>query len=114
MDRAPALRATLLLAALLLLGGCTRTVEIAALLDDPSRFDGKSVRIVGEVQDPVGILGLGTYRVDDGTGSLRVVVESGGVPRLGARVGVEGSFRQGFTIGADSFAVLVEKRRFAR
>ena len=100
------------LAALLLAGGCTRTLSVATLLDDPSRFDGKSVRIEGDVRNPVGVLGLGTYQVDDGTGTIRVVAETGGVPRLGSRVGVEGNFRSAFTIGADTFAVLVEKRRF--
>ena len=102
----------LALAVLLLAGSCTRTTSVATLLDDPSGFDGKSVRLVGHVRNPVGVLGMGTYEMDDGTGTIRVVAQVGGVPRLGAHVGVEGTFRSALTIGADSFAVLVEKRRF--
>jgi hypothetical protein len=32
-------------------------------------------------------------------------------PRVGAKVGVEGTFRSAFTLGTKSVAVLLEKRR---
>lgn len=97
--------------ALLLLRGCG-TTRIETLLDDPSRYDGQTVRIQGEVQDAVGILGFGAYAVSDGTGILPVVSERGGAPRVGAKVGVEGRFRAAFTIGTQSVAVLQEERRY--
>ena len=101
------------LVALLLVGGCATTVTpIKMLLDDAHRFDGQSVRIVGDVESPVGALGLGTYQMNDGTGTLRVVSESGGAPRVGAHVGVQGKFRSAFTIGSEALAVLVESQRF--
>lgn len=94
-------------------GGCAATVTpIGTLLDDARRFDGENVRIVGDVESPMGALGLGTYQMNDGTGTLRVVSESGGAPRVGAHVGVEGTFRSAFTLGAESLAVLVERKRF--
>jgi len=99
------------LAAVLFLRSCG-TTPIKTLLDDPARFDGKTVRIVGDVQEAAGLFGAGGYRVNDGTGTLTVVTESGGVPRVGARVGVEGTFRSAFTLGATSAAVLIEKQRF--
>lgn len=98
-------------AALLCLAGCDKTTPIRTLLDDPARFDGQQVRIAGEVTDAIGIFGLGTYQVDDGTGTIRVVAQEGGVPRQGAKVGVEGTFRSAFTVGTESLAVLVESRR---
>lgn len=94
--------------------GCatTATMPIKTLLDDAPRFDGKTVRIVGDVESPMGALGVGTYQVNDGTGTLRVVSESGGAPRVGAHTGVEGTFRSAFTLGSQSLAVLQEKLRY--
>lgn len=98
---------------LLLLRGCGGTTPIKTLLDDPDRFDGKTVRIAGEVQGSVGALGFGAYEVKDATGTLPVVSEGGGAPRAGARVGVEGTFHSAFTLGIRTAAVLVEKRRYS-
>jgi hypothetical protein len=85
---------------------------IRTLLDDPSRYDHQTVRVVGKVEDAAGVLGYGIYRVNDGTGTLTVVTKQGGAPRSGATVGVEGEFRSGFTLGAETGAALVEKKRF--
>lgn len=101
-----------LLAAGALVGGCQSTTPIGTLLDDPARFEGKDVRVAGEVTSALGLFGMGTYELDDGTGTLQVVTEKGGTPRVGARVGVEGTFRSAFTIGSESLAVVVEKQRF--
>ena len=96
----------------LLLTACPETKPIKELLDDPGRFDGKSVNIAGEVTQAAGVLGVGAYQVNDGTGTLTVVNETGsGTPRVGAKVGVEGTFRSAFTLGSRSIAVLVEKQR---
>ena len=88
------------------------TTPIKTLLDDPSRFDGKTVRVAGEVQSPVALLGYGTYKVNDGTGTLSIVTEGGGAPREGAKVGVEGKFRSAYTVGTQTAAVLVEEHRY--
>jgi hypothetical protein len=50
--------------------------------------------------------------VDDGTGTLTVVTKEGGAPREGAKIGVEGEFRSAFTLGTETAAAMVEKRRF--
>jgi hypothetical protein len=103
-----------LLAACVLAAGCKGggTTEIRTLLDDPARFDRTTVRIAGTVKSSIGVLGYGAYEVDDGTGTLPVVTSEGGAPREGAKVGVEGEFRSGFTLGAKTAAVVVEKRRY--
>lgn len=92
--------------------GCKSAVPIKTLLDDPSRYDHKTVRIAGEVKETIGLLGYGGFRVDDGTGVLTVVTQGGGAPRTGAKVGVEGEFRAAFTLGSESVAVLMEKQRY--
>jgi hypothetical protein len=100
---------------LLLLLACPGTKPIKELLDDPGRFDGQTVRIAGEVTQAAGALGFGAYQVNDGTGTLTVVNETGsGTPRVGAKVGVEGTFRSAFTLGSKSVAVLLEKQRKTR
>ena len=112
----PILRFLLLavIAAALLAGlGCrSGLTPIKTLLDDPSRFDGKVVRIAGTVGLSAGALGYGAYQVDDGTGTLSVMSQGGGAPREGAQVGVEGTFKAVFTLGTRSAAVLMEKQRF--
>lgn len=92
--------------------GCNeKTTSIKTLLDDPGRFDGKTVRIAGQVQQSIGALGYGAYQVKDATGELPVVTAGGGAPARGAQVGVEGTFRAAYTLGTESRAVIVEKRR---
>lgn len=107
-------RLALLTASAVLLLSCNEkdATPIKTLLDDPARFDGKVVRVAGEVQEAAGALGFGAYRLKDATGTLPIVSEGGGAPTVGARVGVEGTFRAAFTFGTESGAVLVEKRRY--
>lgn len=93
--------------------GCKGDVTpIQKLLDDPSHYEGQTVRIAGSVESSVGVLGYGAYRVDDGTGKLMVLTSGGGAPREGAKVGVEGQFRSAYTIGTSTGAALMERKRF--
>ena len=119
--RAPAGRALpagaarfIAIAAVVLLVGCPGTKPIRELLDDPSHYDGKTVRIAGQVKQSAGALGYGAYRVDDGTGTITVISQGGGAPRTGATVGVEGTFRAAFTLAGQSLAVVMETRRKTR
>lgn len=101
------------LAVVFLLKGCG-TTEVKKLLDDPSQYEGKTVRVAGEVKGAVGLLGVGAYRIDDGTGTIAVVSEGRGAPRDGAMVGVEGTFRSAFTLGSQSVAVILESKRASK
>jgi hypothetical protein len=98
-------------AALVVLAGCASVTPIGQLLDNPSKYDGKSVRIEGEVQGSAGGLGVGAYQVKDETGTLTVVSEHGGAPRKGAKIGVKGKFQALFTLFSKSLAVLREESR---
>ena len=82
-----ALAATLGLA----LTGCA-TKSINDVLADPSRYANKEVTVKGEVTQSVSVLGHGSYKIEDGSGSLWVV-STKGVPRKGARVKVTGKIR---------------------
>ena len=101
-----------LVAIVLVLAGCASVTPIRELLDDPSRYDGKTVRIKGEVQGAAGGLGVGAYEVKDKTGSLTVVSDEKDPPRSGATVGVKGKFQALLSLGIKSLAVLREESRF--
>lgn len=100
-----------LAAGLLVLAGCASVTPIGELLDNSSKYNGKTVRIEGEVKGSAGILGRGAYQVDDRTGTLTVISEVGDPPRTGARVGVKGVFEALVTFGSKSLAVLHEQSR---
>ena len=96
---------------LLVLVGCAGVTPIGELLDNPARYDGKTVRVEGEVKESAGGLGLGAYQVRDNTGTITVVSETGGPPRSGSRIGVKGRFEALITLGSRSLAVLREESR---
>jgi len=97
--------------ALILLAGCASVTPIGELLDNSSKYDGKTVRIEGEVKGGAGGLGVGAYQVQDKTGTLTVVSDQGSAPRKGAKIGVKGKFESLFALGAASLAVLREESR---
>jgi hypothetical protein len=99
--------------ALLLLAGCAGITPIGELLDNPAKYNGKTVRVEGEVRESAGGLGLGAYQVRDDTGTLTVVSETGGPPRSGSKITVKGRFESLITLGTRSLAVLREETREA-
>ncbi len=96
----------------LLLTGCASVTPIGQLLDNSSRYDGKTVRVAGEVHESAGFLGRGAYQLSDGTGTVTVVSQEASPPRTGSRIGVKGTFQALFTLGATTLAVLQEQSRF--
>ena len=97
-----------------LLGACAGVTPIRDLLNDPSHYDGKTVRIEGNVQGAVGGLGVGAYEVKDKTGTLTVVTDQESPPRTGAKVDVKGKFQALLSLGFKSLAVLREESRSLR
>jgi hypothetical protein len=102
------------LAAMLLVSGCksNNVTTIKTLLDDPSRFDKQTVQVAGTVEQSAGVMGYGVYRITDETGTITVVTNENGAPRTGAKVGVQGEFRSAFTLGSQTLAAIVEKKRY--
>jgi hypothetical protein len=99
-------------AALVLLAGCAGVTPIGELLQNSSKYNGKTVRIKGEVGESAGLLGRGAYQVKDNTGTLTVVAATAAPPPKGATTGVKGVFQALLTIGSKSLAVLQEQSRF--
>jgi hypothetical protein len=92
------------------LAGCASVTPIGDLLNNAARYDGKSVRVEGEVREAAGGLGMGAYQVRDKTGTIPVVTSTS-PPRTGSQIGVKGIFQSVFTIGTRSLAVLKEESR---
>ena len=62
---------------LLSLGCNASTIPIHDLLANTGGYDGKTVQVAGTVKSAAGALGYGVYQIDDGTGTIMVVTESG-------------------------------------
>lgn len=97
---------------LVLLAGCASTTPIGDLLNDASRYNGKTVRIKGEVTRSAGAIVAGAYQVKDPTGTLTVVSDKASPPPEHSRVGVKGVFQSLVTLGSRSLAILKEESRF--
>jgi hypothetical protein len=98
-------------ATLTVLAGCASVTPIGELLNNSARYNGKTVRIEGEVRESAGGFGLGAYQLRDATGTISVLSQLGAPPRSGAKIGVKGRFEALFTLGAKSLAVLREASR---
>jgi hypothetical protein len=99
-------------AGLILLAGCAGITPIGELLQNSSKYNGKTVRIKGEVGESAGLLGRGAYQVKDNTGTLTVLAETAAPPPKGVTTGVKGVFQALLTLGSKSLAVLQEQSRF--
>lgn len=97
--------------ALIVLAGCASVTPIGDLLDNSSKYDGKTVRVKGEVREGAGGLGVGAYQLQDNTGKITVVSDQGSAPRRGAKVEVKGKFESLFSLGSTGLAVIREESR---
>lgn len=92
-----AILASAILVLVLLAAACEKAT-IAKLLDNPSKYAGKEVGIIGTVRDAYGVdipftsVRGGVYKIDDGTGTIWVLTQQS-VPQRGSRVGVKGRFQ---------------------
>jgi hypothetical protein len=101
--------AVALLAAFVVTGCAARGVRIAELKDQPSKYDDKSVSFTGTVTKSWGIPVIGGfYNVDDGSGEITVVSQSG-TPRSGTRVQVKGKVHEFATFGSSSVGLHVRE-----
>ncbi len=106
------MRSLILGTALILLAGCAGVTPIGDLLANPSEYNGKSVKVKGEVTKSIGALVAGIYQVRDNTGEITVVTDKGSPPPEKTTVGVKGVYQSVITIGSKSFAGLREESRF--
>lgn len=75
---------------------------------DPSRYHNKKVTIKGTVTDSYGVLGQGTYEIDDGTGKIWVIADRT-VPARGARVETKGYVYTGFVFSGRNMGTVIKE-----
>ena len=97
---------------LLLLAGCASVTPIGNLLSNPAKYNGKTVKVEGQVTKSVGAIVAGGYEIKDNTGQLTVVSEGASPPPEGVKIGVKGIFQSLLTLGTKTLAVLKEQSRF--
>jgi hypothetical protein len=96
-----------LLSAFLITGCAARGVHIAELKDMPTKYDNKSVSITGTVTNSWGIplVPFQFYQIDDGTGEITVLSQSGRAPVKGSRVQVKGNVNEVAVFGGRSIGL---------
>ena len=101
---------------------CPERKSIADIEANPGKYQNKEVAIAGVVRDSYGIsipgtkMGGGAYKIDDGTGSIWVIVSEGSVPQRGAEIGVKGVIGSGVNWKGRNYGLgMYEKdRRYRR
>ena len=104
-----------ILAAGLFLTACPSRETISKINADPGRYRDKEVAVAGTVTDSYGLLDMGIYEIDDGTGKLLVVTHRG-LPSRGSKVGAKGRIYTGGSYGGRSYGTVLEEseRRAAK
>ena len=104
--------AVALLSAFLISGCAARGVRIAELKDQPTKYDDKSVSITGMVTSSWGIplVPFQLYKVDDGSGEITVISNSGRTPARGTRVEVKGKINEFATFGGQSIGLHIQEQ----
>ena len=104
--------AVALLSTFLITGCAARGVRIAELKDQPTKYDNKSVSITGTVTSSWGIplLPYQLYKVDDGTGEITVLSQSGRTPAKGTRVQVKGRINEFATFGGNAVGLHIQEQ----
>jgi hypothetical protein len=97
-----------ILIATLFATACPQRETISRINADPGRYNHKEVTIAGTVTDSYGLLNMGVYEVDDGTGKLLVVTRRG-IPSRGSKVGAKGHVYNGFSFGGRNLGTVLEE-----
>jgi hypothetical protein len=100
-----------LLGAFLITGCAARGVRIAELKDQPDKYDDKRISVTGVVTSSWGIplVPFQLYSVDDGTGEITVISNSGRSPSKGARVEVKGKVNEIGVFGGRSIGLHIQE-----
>jgi hypothetical protein len=106
VDMKPAIAAALV-SAVIVAGCAARGVRVAELKDQPTKYATKTISVTGVVTSSWGVplLPFQVYNVDDGSGEITVVSQSGRVPARGTRVSVKGKVNEFAVFGGRSIGL---------
>ena len=83
------------------------TTPIGKLLANPRDYEGKQVKISGDVVESVNILLVRYFVVKDDTGEITVITQRT-LPRMGEKIKVYGKIQEAFSLGDQQTIVLIE------
>jgi hypothetical protein len=98
---------------------CPERRTIADIEANPGRYQNKEVAVAGRVVDSYGVaipgtrMGGGAFKIDDGTGSMWILVADGAaVPQKGTQLGVYGTIGSSVTVKGRNYGLaMYEKGR---
>lgn len=98
-----------------MISGCAltaRRTSVADLKYNSGRYQDKTVSVEGVVTSSwsIPLMPYKLYKVDDGTGEVTVVSQSGRTPGKGARVRVKGRVNEIATFGGQSLGLHLQER----
>ncbi len=119
MKTIPTIMLLLLVTAFCLLTiACPERTSIADIEANPAKYQNKEVAITGIVKDGYGVsipgtdLRGGAYKIDDGTGSMWIIVADDSVPSKGTELGVKGKISTGVNWNGKNYGLgMYEKDR---
>jgi uncharacterized protein YceK len=106
------LRMLPILAVVVVLSGCAARMSVAELKYNPGRYQDKTVSLDGVVTSSWGVplVPFRFYKIDDGTGELTIISQSGRTPSKGARVRVKGKVGDVANFGGQSVGLHLREK----
>jgi len=91
-------------------GSPEKPYQISQILNQSDSFDGKKVSVRGIVEKRAGVLGAGAYTLADGDETILIVTKDG-MPAMGEKLTVTGTFHQAFEFMNNDQVVIIESAR---
>ena len=110
--RSKLLRLLPLLGLVVVLSGCAARMSVAELKYNPGRYQDKTVALDGVVTSSWGVplVPFRFYKIDDGTGEVTVISQTGRVPTKGAHVRVTGKVGDVANFGGQSIGLHLREK----
>lgn len=109
--------AALIIASVMALAGCDYLpfgyTPIKDITASPANFEGKEVKLKGQVQGATSLMGFRAYTLRDDTGEIAVVT-SGELPATGQSVALKGTVKSAVIMGGKSVGLRVEETQRLR
>lgn len=93
-----------------LVASCSGPVAIGKIVAEPTKYDGKTVTVEGEVSGTQSLLLVKFYTLQDETGKITIVTEEA-MPNDGATKRVKGKVIEALSIADKSLLVIRENRK---
>lgn len=93
-----------------IVASCSGPVAIGKIVQEPSKYDGKTVTVEGEVSGTQSLLLIKFYTLQDETGKITIVTEES-MPQDGATKRVKGRVHEALSIADQSLLVIRENRK---